>query len=83
MPGNLIWTVIWSGLGTIVVPEWLIAMIRVLLFRVRTLFAARSSNEVEVVDGGGTDDTATSDNAANDSDTADADDTAESAQEQA
>ena len=60
-----------------------IAMIRVLLFRVRTLFAARSSNEVEVVDGGGTDDTATSDNAANDSDTADADDTAESAQEQA
>lgn len=58
-------------------------MIRVLLFRVRTLFAARSSNEVAVVDDGGTDDTATSDNAANDSDTADADDTAESAQEQA
>ena len=82
VPGNLIWTVIWSGLGTIVV-LMVIAMISVLLFRVRTLFAARSSNEVEVVDGGGTDDTATSDNAANDSDTADADDTAESAQEQA
>ena len=82
VPGNLIWTVIWSGLGTIVV-LMVIAMIRVLLFRVRTLFAARSSNEVAVVDGGGTDDTATSDNAANDSDTADADDTAESAQEQA
>ena len=82
VPGNLIWTVIWSGLGTIVV-LMVIAMIRVLLFRVRTLFAARSSNEVEVVDDGGTDDTATSDNAANDSDTADADDTAESAQEQA
>ena len=80
VPGNLILTVIWSGLGTIVV-LMVIAMIRVLLFRVRTLFAARSSNEVEVVDDN--DDTATSDNAANDSDTADADDTAESAQEQA
>ena len=82
VPGNLIWTVIWSGLGTIVHPDGDRHDPRAAV-PCQDAVCDRSSNEVEVVDDGGTDDTATSDNAANDSDTADADDTAESAQEQA